>query len=293
MSYRLFLPAVILPFLCSCNAEPHTPPSSSESLIINKIGTAETKAPYMNPILEGEFGTMLIDDSGKDTYDGKSYVNVGFKINPDGTCTSSQEILLSTTEAVLYSYYPYSEDITDFRNISLDLSADASIDYMTGTPVKGLKNRNNSADITMNHALASINIALVRGRYSGPGIITKVSVCGEGIARKAVLDATTGTLHDLSEVSAEIHIPIESEVLSSTALDNYLMVIPTGQIRPVTIKITIDGMEFSITTEPTELQVGTITSYTVIVNSEVLEIAKGDVNQWNDRPVEYFELEVV
>lgn len=281
-SHRLEVQAVLLSFICSCQTahSPFTSPEADSTLIIDKVEVSATKAPYTAPVLKGELGIMLVDDSGKDSYDGKEYLNVRFTAEGDGICRPEREVLLSTTEARLYSYYPYSGTITDLRNIPIDLSSDASTDHMYGTPVTDLNNLNPNAAITMNHALAAINISLIKGKYSGPGVVTDISVYGKGIARKAILDATTGILRDFTDIAAEIRIPTDFRLQSGTAQNNYLIVIPTGESSPFTIKVTIDGMEFFTTAAATDLPTGTITGYTVIVNSETMEIAKGTVTQW-------------
>ena len=277
-SHRLEVPAVLLSLICSCQTEQF--PKADNTLIIDQVEVSATKAPYTAPVLKGDFGIMLADDSGKDTYDGKEYINVRFTAEGDGICRPEREVLLSTTEARLYSYYPYSETITDMRNIPIDLSSDASTDHMYGTPVTELNNSNPNAAITMNHALAAINISLIKGKYSGSGAVTDISVYGEGIARKAVLDATTGILRDFTDIAAEIRIPTDFRLQSGTAQNNYLIVIPTGKSSPFTIRITIDGMEFFTTAAATDFPTGTITGYTVIVNSETLELVNGNVCPW-------------
>lgn len=281
MAQKSILTAAALLLLHSCHQglPPHSE-TELNPLIIENIRLNRTKAPYTASYLAGDFGIILEDSSGDNAYDGISYNNVKFTANEDGSCSSEREVRLSTTEGHLYSYYPYSEQITDLRNIPIDITSDATVDYLYGTPVAGIDNINNAIGITMNHALAAINISLARGRYSGPGVISRISIRSEGIAGKAVLDATTGILSGFSDISAEIGINADQKNLSYEALDNQFIIIPTGDMRPIDIEVVIDGVEFLATTTPAELKAGTITGFAVTVHSDSIVIQTYDIPQW-------------
>ena len=297
MTNRLLLPAFIFLALCSCTtiADPSDSARSDETniLTIPSVGILPVKSQHTDAFLLGAFGVMLEDGSGDGRYDGTEWMNVRFTATPDGECTAERDILLSATKGFLYSYYPYSENVTDVRHIPLDITSDASADYMFGTPVNGIDKHHPKAAVIMNHALAAISISLVRGKYSGPGIITMVSVNGEGIAGKGTLDATDGTISDISDISADILLPVRQGLISNVPFDNVLMIIPTGEISPFTIRVTIDGMDFYTSAPATELAKGTVTCYKVIVNSENLELSRGSVSQWYTEDLGSFYMEFV
>lgn len=296
MIKRLTIMSALLATICSCNREQITALPGSEGnavLTVEGIDVASTKALHTDATLTGSFGAMLAEP-GKSTYDGLAYENVRFTSSGSGNAvawTPERSILLSTTSGTLYSYYPYSADVTDMNSIAVQATSSVQTDYMYGTPVSGLNNRNASAVITMNHALAAVNIAVVKGTYTGAGAVTKVSVKGAAIATSADLDATTGTLSGFAGQNTEI-APAASFTISGTAQNNNIIVIPTGESKAITITVTIDGTAFTATTSAADLPEGTITKYTVTANSESLDVTKVNVTPWADANGENLNLNV-
>lgn len=296
MIKRLTIMSALLATICSCNREQITAlpgPEGNAVLTVEGIDVASTKALHTDATLTGSFGAMLAEP-GKSTYDGLAYENVKFTSSGSGNAvawTPERSILLSTTSGTLYSYYPYSADVTDMNSIAVQATSSVQTDHMYGTPVSGLNNRNASAVITMNHALAAVNIAVVKGTYTGPGAVTKVSVKGAAIATSADLDATTGTLSGFAGQNTEI-APAASFTISGTAQNNNIIVIPTGESKAITITVTIDGTAFTATTSAADLPEGTITKYTVTANSESLDVTKVNVTPWADANGENLNLNV-
>lgn len=273
-------------------------PDSGEStnpLSIAGVEIASTRAPYTDGKLKGDFGIMLIGKGSPDSYDGKDYANVRFTSDGVSDCTTKDEVLLSGTEGTLYSYYPYSETVTDLKSIAVGITEDDCTDYMYGTPVTGLDNSNASALITMNHALAAINLSIVRGTYSGTGIISKIAVSGEAIASKAILDATTGRLSGFAGTGSEIRLKLNGsseETLSDDVMEKYFIIIPTGESKPFDVTLTIDGVDFTATAPEVDLAEGTITKYTATVNSKDFGIACGYVTPWETVMHQYYDFEL-
>lgn len=270
---------------CSAIPEPdiHTENRSERNLIINSVEVATTKSLYTASRLEGDFGVMLTSKGSTDRYDGLDYTNVRFISNGNSVSSPDSQIRLSSTEGTLYSYYPYSKTVDDFRKIPVSVNGNIQTDHMYGTPVTRLNNSNASTVIKMNHALAAIRITIIKGTYSGNGVISKVAVSGESLATEAYLDATTGRLSSFKGMGSEIFTPMNTspaETLSESGTQKHFMIIPTGESRPITVTVTIDGVDFTATAPEIDLAEGTITSYSVTVNSRDFNLSKGYVTPW-------------
>ena len=55
-------------------------------------------------------GVFITDNRGND-YENKGYTNVKYTVS-GSSCNSDTEIMLSATEAKVYAYYPYNEEVT-------------------------------------------------------------------------------------------------------------------------------------------------------------------------------------
>jgi hypothetical protein len=84
--------------------------------------------------------------------------------------------MLSSSKAVLYVYYPYSDKVTDISRIPVEATSDNQTDYMYADPVTDLNNHNPEAAVLLKHALAAVRISLTRGTYTGKGVITGISI---------------------------------------------------------------------------------------------------------------------
>ena len=268
---------------------------SREELIVGSVETTSTKSPYSASRLTGAFGAMLTGKGSTDRYDGLDYKNIRFVSDGNSICIPDREILLSSTEGTLYSYYPYSAAVNDLRKIPVSVTESIQTDYMYGTPVTRLDNRNASTVITMNHALAAMRLSIVKGTYSGKGEISKIAVSGDALASEAYLDATTGRLSGFKGMGSEIRADINgssSEALSESGTEKHFLLIPTGEARPLTITVTIDGVDFTAISPEVDLEEGTITSYTVTVNSRDFSLSIGYITPWVTVLQKNYEFEV-
>lgn len=278
--------SALLAAICSCSREQiRTEAGNTElsPLVIKSIGVVPTKALFTGQTLTGSFGAMLVEE-GEDTYDGLTYENVKFTSSGSGeqaVWETDTDIMLSTTPGTLYSYYPYSESSSDMKAIPVQATSSVQTDYMYGTPVTSLSNKNTSTSITMNHALAAIRLSIGKGSFTGAGVITKVSVNGESIATGAIMDATTGALSGFSGQGTRISPEFTSFTLSSAPQEKDFIIIPTGDSSPVTIAIEIDGIEITATTPAADFAEGTIANYAVSVNSKNIEVSAVSVTPWS------------
>ena len=164
-----------------------------------------------------EIGIALFEENSK-PYDNLPYSNVRFCAEGTGSSqqwTPETDVMLSTTKASLYAYYPYSSDITDIASIRIKADSDTQTDWMYAVPVTEMNNRSNKASVNMRHALSAVRLSLKRGSYTGTGNVTAVSMHGNNMATEGRLDAKTGKISSITGTGTTISPQISPIVLTS------------------------------------------------------------------------------
>lgn len=289
MKKTIIIAAAISMMICSCNNKSNDPIVVSENskLKVNVSAGPETRGLIETTALEdGSEVSVTILEDGNASYDGiDTYKNVRYTAATSGSVqawNADTDIYLSTTMGTLYSYYPYSGSVTDITKVPVTATTANQTDYMYGTPVSGLNNKTSEADIVMNHALAAIRLSIVKGTFSGTGQITSVSVNGEAIATGAQMDAMTGVLSGFSGQDTRIAPAFTAFSLSSTPEVKDFIIIPTGESKPMTIAIEVDGFEITAKTPAADFAEGTIANYSVKVNSQKLVVSSVSVTPWGE-----------
>ena len=258
---------------------------SSPLTLSVRTGIHDLKSMITDTFLETgeEIGVSLTDGNGN-SYDGIQYSNVRFRSSGTSAVQSwdaDYEIMLSANKGVLYAYYPYSADVTDIRSIPVTSTSEIQTDYMYAEPVNDLNNHNSEATVTLRHALAAIRIILKRGTYTGTGKITAISVSGNNLATGGILNATDGSLNTLTGTGATISPDISPIALDPQGKSIDILAVPTGKSSGLDIKLTMDGEEFSVTTEATVLNKGMISVFEININNSSVTIDPVKVKAWD------------
>ena len=230
-----------------------------------------------------ELGITLLNGNGT-AYDGKSYANIKATAAGTGntqTWSLASKVLLSGTSGTLYAYYPYSSSVTDVADVPVSASSSNQTDYMYATPVTGLHDGNPKASVTMKHALAAVRISLVKGSYTGAGLVTAVSVKGDGMATNASLNAKTGGLSSCTGMGTNIKVD-KSMTLSATAQQADILFVPVSTVTASPVfTVTIDGKDYSVTGSAVKFEQNNIYSYTLTVNSKAMGVSDVNIGKWN------------
>ena len=208
-----------------------------------------------------------------------AYTNVCYTASGTGTSQSwagSDDVLLSSAAATLYSYYPYSSTVS---SDAIPVETASQTDYLYGTPVTGISEAKASTGVTLNHALANLKITVAKGSYAGAGVVSKISVSGAGIATGGTFNAATAT-PGYTAYSGE-DSPVECAVSSSLGSPVDLMVVPTGVSSAVTFTVTVDGTDYTATSSAVALQMGAAYAYTLTLNSSFLAVSSFGVAGWS------------
>lgn len=295
MKKRIFFAALLSMSLSACNTGLLDQPEEVSRLKVKIRNNVQTKGLIEgNTLADGsEVGVTVLKTDNSD-YDGiDGFKNVKFIASSDGGSqkwTPTKDILLSATKGTLYAYYPYSTSVTDISAVPVSATSENQTDYMYGTPVSNLNNKNATAEVTLEHALAAVRLNISKGSFSGAGKITAVSVSGEAIATGANLDTMTGELSDFTGKGTAISPVFESFTVSATPEVKDFIVIPTGETKPFTISIKVDGVTIEANTPAIDLREGVIAEFDVKVNSKAITIGSVSVTPWSNSPQESLEI---
>ena len=200
-------------------------------------------------------------------------------VNGKQQWNSTKEVLLTSEESVLFSYYPWKEG-TDYNAIEIETASQT--DYLYGTPVESVSEDNANPTITLNHALANINLTFVKGTYVGEGDVTEVSVYGDGIATGGTFDASITQSYipgePLTGVGEKVTVTTATE-LDGDAVN--IMVVPVNVSKSFTVTATIDGVDYTVSTSAVQLEMGNSYKYTLTLNSTMMGVSEVAVTQWN------------
>jgi len=229
---------------------------------------------------EASLPTASVVGAKLDGYD--SYSAITFTANGTGqtqTWTPSTDVVLGEDEGTLYTYYPYSQN-TDISAISVDMTEADQTDWLYGTPVTGVSEDKANVTVTLNHALANINLTLAKGSYVGTGNVTAISVKSDGIAPKGTFNAAQATpsYSDYEDEGTAIERAVTT-TLGGTATD--IMVVPTGQSAAITFNVTVDGTVYTATSSAVQIEMGSSYKYTLTLNSTMMGVSEATVTQWN------------
>ena len=278
----------------SCTNESEVFKQSSPKLDV-KFGVAlqQARAIFTDASLpSGSVVGAMLDDGTATDYD--SYSPLYFTATGAGdsqTWAPNTDVVLTETKGTLYAYYPHDGNV-DISAIPVDMTAADQTDWLYATPVADVNEDNASVAVTLNHALANINVSLVKGSYVGTGNVTSISVKSDGIAPKGTFNAAQATpgYTAFEDEGAALERTVTT-TLGGTATD--IMVVPTGSSATITFNVTVDGTVFTATSAAVELEKGSSYKYTLTLNSTFMSVSDVAVTPWNSVTKESLTLEKV
>lgn len=250
------------------------------------IGKKDSRAVVTgNSLSDGMKIGVTVVDAGDKTYQDIDYNNVCYTASTvDGkqVWTADKDIMLSGVEGTLYAYYPYNKDI-DMQNISIDLLKDGQVDWLYAKKVEGLSNDNHVTQVKLHHALANMNISLVKGDFLGEGKISKVALTSGAVAMSATLNARTGELTNQQMVGQTLEYAVDEKLDDKPVSINVLFV-PTETENTVTVEVTVDNRTYEIESPTVKTEQGISYNYTLIQHSTLLEFGAITVTPWAEKP---------
>ena len=293
MRRSIFMTALAVAALTSCNRVDMLDVKDN-TLNISVRNAIETKSVIESTTLPtgSEIGVFVTDDNGI-AYLGNTIANVKYTATGEGDSqvwNTTSDIMLSTTKATLRSYYPYDESIVDITAIPIEVTSEVQKDWMWGAPVTNLDHTNNTAVITMKHALAAVKFNFVKGNYTGEGKVTSVAFTSTGALSQAVLNAKNGSLTNKKCEKVTFVSNKEFTLLDVESSVSFIAV-PLGEAATLTISAVIDGKEMRVNTANVTLESGKICECDLSINTPSLTINKLNVTEWTVEQMGEVELQ--
>ena len=281
----LALPVVLAAAVSCTESNPEVNPGSGKTeAVYLKIGSVTTSELTKAAIQDTKFPTA--DAASIGLFIGNTN-NKEFS-KPAGSDTwSDPKIELPSEGTTLYGYYPYSSAVTDVTKISVSSSIDGA-DFMWATPVTGVSSSNPEVSLSMNHALAFVEITFNITGYSESAKMTNVTLTGKSFIAEGTLDATNGTI---TPKTAYGSVNEFSEAVSLSQADSKIiakcLLVPTGsdELEDMTIACTLDGknLKASLTgSKGVLVKSGTKSTVSLNVKGTTMAVAEVGVSGWND-----------
>ena len=263
----------------ACNSDESSLPTAGNQLQLSfginapesRAIFTETKLPDNSPV-----GVKL------DGYaDYANLVYTGSTTSGTQSWTSTTDVTLTDTKGTLYAYWPQNNAVS-IDAIDVDMTAADQTDWLYATPVTDVNEDKASVAVTMNHALANINVKVNKGTYLGAGNITNITLQADGIALGGTFNAAQTTPgYTAFEDEGK---PLSRDVsITAGAAATDIMVVPTGTSAAITFLLTIDGIQFTATSAAVQLAMGNSYQYTLNLSdiSTYMEISGFSVKAWN------------
>lgn len=197
-------------------------------------------------------------------------------------------VYLSGEMATIYAYYPWSATATD--GTAVDIDHTSQTDYMYGTPVGSINNRQPRAAIAMNHALSLVQFDFKKENYTGVGSLTAITIAnkagGSALVSQGKLNLTNGTIVKGASKEAATKATNLPQTIGTwnEATFPKMLVIPTNGIATagdIVISFTVDGQVYNWNVPAaTAWEQGKKNTYTVTIKGTALEVSPVTISPW-------------
>lgn len=139
---------------CSCARK-----TAEEALAIPLSINIASLGRGTSPLPDGsEVGIFVGEDSPENNYDGQAYQNIRSVVT-GGQLKLDEEVMLNSTSASVYAYYPYDASYTNPRKIRVSAKSTKTPDFLTAK-VEGINNFNPNVNLVMQHMYSIVRVKL-------------------------------------------------------------------------------------------------------------------------------------
>lgn len=279
--------------LASCAKSPIEEVKPSEQLTdleLTHVGSNEVKSVIDGTTFPetGEIGLFFFKDEPAETPYGKSgYKNIKYAYNSSKSkWTASPSIKVGSTPGYLYGYYPYSSEVTSIKAIPIASSLNGD-DVMYATPVTDVTDANAAqTSITMNHALARVNITVKNNGYTGNAKLSKIKFSGAKIAPEGTLNGLDGKI-TATNSNVTLDVPTANQTITATGSTYECLLVPSGEDdnkQTVTLTLTIDSEDKTATLSGDNgviIAQNTKSNITITLSNTGITVQTISVENWN------------
>lgn len=274
-------------------------PDSKVCLKINDVATAEhTKSAVKGTSFPTDedvaIGIFVRETEGAGTF---GYIEYNWPYE-NIKCTRaagqtewvmSEDIELDETSVIVYAYYPWKEGATsDHVNVYPSVNGD---DWMWATPIENVSSANPDISLTMNHALALVELTFNVSNYSAGTEMTNLSVSSTGAARYSGFNFKTGShfpngqMTEGNALSADINLPLKDGVIKADCL-----LVPAtigsnaGMRQPMAISCTLGGRTYTANLSGTNgviIKQGAKSTVSLNIKGSTMEVASVGIGDWD------------
>lgn len=300
MTYPLLTVAMLL-LLTACASEQSLTPDGPVMLgITADISPQQTRSS--EPSMATAFGngetigvTALNSDQSVNASN-RPFTSYGTGNTQKWRVPDNQGIPLSENSLTAFAYYPYTEGVDPAAipvTCTNDADFTATTDWMYGQGANVVNTTKPFTPIAMYHAQTGILISLSReaanGKpaYSGTGKINSTTLTSDGFRTSGTMNtlvmpaAFTFGNTDANTFTVNYDAGNEPQIAAAgNATDLYYYVLTTGASSTITIRMTIDGAEYMISTSALTLQMGHVYHFHLVLTDQLLIMQGISITQW-------------
>lgn len=247
--------------------------------------------PLTKAVIEGSSFTVQEASAGIGLFlmDGSSlYSTSSFNVQytfSESKWTATSPLRVGSREGTLYGYYPYSWDASDIKAVPVVSSLNGN-DYLYAQPQTVSSSGAKTVQMTMNHALARLSLTIKKeASYQGSGVLSAITVTGDGIAASGTLDATTG---GITAVKADFKATSLNETVTTSGITEDCLIVPayeSDQPQDLTLFLTIDGIKLRAELtggNAVKVQQGVRTDISITLKNGAIVVDETSVGLWLD-----------
>lgn len=286
---------------------------SRAGITANAFTSGESLGLY---IYNGAFGTAYNTGAEADL---PSTENVQYTQSASGWDATSP-IILSSTVGTVWAYYPYNSSYTGTgADVPVNVNATQTCqsdgvkdvedqkDYMYGTKVENVSNKDAKIDITMNHALAMVSFKFIQDdevKYPGEGIVNSIvlkNATGFSVLKTGAgtMNIDTGEAVPTGTAAGTITLTPAAETLLDVTDESKLprmLVYPVASIPSTNLEldVTVDGNTYNVVIKDnmlTSFVKGNNYQFTFELKGTKLEVENVSIVEWEPQAVEGGELQ--
>ncbi|MCQ2138469.1 MAG: fimbrillin family protein [Bacteroidales bacterium] len=203
---------------------------------------------------------------------------------------TESDIVLNDKPATVYAYYPYDKDASSVSDITVSSSLNGK-DWMWATPVTDVSAAKPGIKLTMNHALALIEITFNTSGFESTAKMTEISLSGASFSKDGSMNAGNGfiTAGDAATGSGAFISAADLPLGSGNAITADCLLVPTStsdERQDLTVACTFAGNNYRVNlsgdTKGVVIKPGIKSTVTLnIKNGENMEVASVSIDKWN------------
>ena len=249
-----------------------------------KINSVSTSEHMKSAIEDNRFPTAETASIG--LFVGKTK-GKEFSKPADSDNWTDPQIELPTERTTLYGYYPYQAGITVVGSIPVSSSVDGA-DFMWATPVDGVCTSNPEVDLSMNHALALVEVTFNVTGYAEGAKMSALTLTAGSFAQEGTLDAADGSIAAGTAAAGGCQLLADKQTL--TLKDGVIvakcLLVPTGLDgrQDMTIACTLDGKNLKASLSADKgvfVKSGTKSTVSLDINCTMMEVSEVGISDWD------------